>query len=340
MSWRQYVRAVEAENRRRQRESARVQRELVREQRRQEKHDRERAAAEAKLLAANEAEQFETYLVNLVSLHHECPSACDWKAILAAQPPPPATRGDGQEVAARAALASYRPSLLERLSGGARRRRAELERLVTDGRTADDREFDAARERHRSECASVAASKTLAARVLSRDCAAYKDALSSAGALEDLVAFGTATRIDGVEQDVVAIGCTLDDEIVPREEVKLSSSGKLTTKEMASGRFWTLYQDHVCSAALRIAREVFEVLPVSRVVVNIQGRQLDTTTGHMEPVTLLAVNIPRERLGVLNLEQLDPSDSMKNFQHRMKFKKTAGFTPVDAMTLDENWITT
>ena len=109
---------------------------------------------------------------------------------------------------------------------------------------------------------------------------------------------------------------------------------------MAAGKYWALYQDHVCSCALRIARETLAVLPVSRVLVNVRATRLDSSTGHPGVVTLLGVNIVREILGRLNLATIDPSDSMKNFPHRMKFKKTAGFEPVEPVTTDEQWVTT
>jgi hypothetical protein len=89
-----------------------------------------------------------------------------------------------------------------------------------------------------------------------------------------------------------------------------------------------------------MAREAFAVLPVSRAVVNIGPVQVNTQTGHKEPATFLAVHFARDILNKLNLGQIDPSDSMKNFPNRMKFKKTAGFEPVQPMTLDEQWITT
>jgi hypothetical protein len=109
---------------------------------------------------------------------------------------------------------------------------------------------------------------------------------------------------------------------------------------MAAGKYWALYQDHVASCAIRIAREAYAVLPIERVIVNVRVLRLDSRTGHMEQPTILAVHFMRETLTHLNFQALDPSDALTNFPRRMKFKKTAGFDPVEAMTSDEQWITT
>ena len=177
--------------------------------------------------------------------------------------------------------------------------------------------------------------------MLARDARAYPTVLQLSGAFDELTTFQVQVALTATEPDAIAFTCSImDDQMVPREEVKLTASGKLSTKELPAGRYWALYQDHVCSAAIRVAREAFAVLPVSRVVVNIGPVRLNSSTGHREPVNFLAVHFARESFGRINLANIDPSDSMKNFHHRMKFKKTTGFEPVAPITLDEQWITT
>jgi hypothetical protein len=68
--------------------------------------------------------------------------------------------------------------------------------------------------------------------------------------------------------------------------------------------------------------------------------RLDSSTGHMRPDPILAVRFALESLARLNVKAIDPSDSLKNFPHRMKFKKTVGFDRIESMTADEQWVTT
>lgn len=252
-------------------------------------------------------------------------------------PRPPGPAGGRRQGGAR----ELQPGFFERLFGGAKKRVAALQQAVQVARAADDQVHADAMRSYQEEFASWNTMRGLAGRMIQRDASAYSDALAAAGAFDELSDFQTRVAVSDAQPDAVVFTCTMtDDEIVPREEVKLTATKKLTTKAMAASRFWTLYQDHVCSAALRVASEAFAVLPVSRAVVNIGPVAVNTQTGHREPSTYLAVHVQRDSLQRLNLIQIDPSDSMKNFPHRMKFKKSSGFEPVEPMTLDEHWVTT
>ena len=94
--------------------------------------------------------------------------------------------------------------------------------------------------------------------------------------------------------------------------------------------------DFVCGVALRAGRELFAFLPVQTVLVNIQANLLNTRTGHQGLETILSVAMSRTVFSQLNFNRLDPSDAMENFPHRMDFKKTAGFAPVEPFGYEES----
>ncbi|HEY0138613.1 MAG TPA: hypothetical protein VGB85_31230 [Nannocystis sp.] len=335
------MRSIEVDARRRQRQSASEEREAMRRQRVLAKREDELAKYAENVRAAHEAEQFANYLELLVSVHKDCGPTWDWPAIAREQPPAHPIRMPHSENAARAALAAYKPGFFERFFGGDKPRITALKQAIVEAHRADDAAYMVAVERHQQDYAACTARTAQAQHILARNTRAYPTVLQLSGALDELTAFKVEVSLTATEQDAIAFTCSImDDQMVPREEVKLTAKGKLTTKEIAAGRYWALYQDHVCSAAIRVAREVFAVLPVSRVVVNIGPMRLNTSTGHLESVTFLAVHIARGELYRINLASIDPSDSMKNFHHRMKFKKTTGFEPVEPITLDEQWITT
>jgi hypothetical protein len=290
--------------------------------------------------AAEEAAQYERYLELLVSVHRECSDPWDWKAVAQAAPPPAPIRVDTQESVARAELDSYAPGLLARWFGGAKRRRAELEQAIEVARHADEGRFQSATKAHRIEHSEWQTNRAVAERIVGGDIRAYGEALIVAGAFTELAAFHNRVDIIGARPGELAIACHFDDpDVVPKEEISLTAKGKLSTKDMAKGKYWALVQDHVCSTALRIGREVFAVLPVRRVVVNVGARQVNPSTGHEEDMTFVAAQFPLETMGHINFNFVDPSDAMRNFPHRMKFRKTSGFEPIAAMDLDEQWAT-
>ena len=62
---------------------------------------------------------------------------------------------------------------------------------------------------------------------------------------------------------------------------------------------------------------------------------LNTQTGHMESAAVLSVQFVRDTFEQLNLEAIDPSDSMRNFNHNMLFTKTKGFAVVEPLITGE-----
>ncbi|GAB5408790.1 MAG: hypothetical protein BalsKO_11550 [Balneolaceae bacterium] len=100
---------------------------------------------------------------------------------------------------------------------------------------------------------------------------------------------------------------------------------------MPKGEFYELYQDYVCSVILRIAGEIFSILPTSAVVITAADDLLNTSTGYIEEQAILSVAIPRKTFNQLNLQTIDPSSSLENFVHNMDFKRTKGFNTVEVV---------
>ena len=65
------------------------------------------------------------------------------------------------------------------------------------------------------------------------------------------------------------------DHVIPRAAKSLLKSGKLSVKQKPKGAFHELYQDYVCSATMRVAREALALLPVQTVVVDAKGNLLE-----------------------------------------------------------------
>ena len=97
---------------------------------------------------------------------------------------------------------------------------------------------------------------------------------------------------------------------------------------MPKTRFYELYQDYVCGCVLRVARELFALLPIETSIITAVTPLLNSKTGHMEDQEILSAVIPRKTTEVLDFRYLDPSDSLENFVHNMNFRKTKGFAAV------------
>jgi len=127
-------------------------------------------------------------------------------------------------------------------------------------------------------------------------------------------------------------------DIIPDEVKGLLKSGRLSVKKMPKGKFNELYQDYVCSCVLRVANELFSVIPDDLVAVTAIDELLNTKTGHLEKSPILSACVSRSTLGSLNMDSIDPSDSMSNFIHNMSFKKTIGFESVAVTRIESEVI--
>ena len=120
-----------------------------------------------------------------------------------------------------------------------------------------------------------------------------------------------------------------DKKVIPKQSKSLLKSGKISIKDMPIGKYNELYQDYVCSATLRVGREVFAILPVEEIIITAKGDILNNSTGRIEKQPLLSILLIKETMNKINFDLVDPSDCMSNFKHNMVLKKTQGMFPVE-----------
>ena len=323
MRWKGTLRAFEASARRSEREALRRQRELEGQRKRLVKmQELERAAYEVQV--------YENYIDVLISIHNDCGEVWNWEAIKSTVPPIKPTKSDTNERMARSNLQAYRPGLVEKMLKRVETKRNVLAAAVEDGKRKDEQLYQEALREYEQNYAYWEATRELAARILSGNTDAYIDAIRQADPISEISQLGSSIEFKAVNNKLIEATIHVNSEdIIPNEVKTLLKSGKLSVKKMAKTRFYEIYQDYVCGAVLRVARELFALLPIEMTIITAVGELLNRKTGHMEEKPILSVAIPIETLNKLNFIMLDPSDSMDNFLHNMKFLKTKGFQAVD-----------
>jgi hypothetical protein len=274
--------------------------------------------------AAKSYRQFkweDSYLEAVVTLHRDAASPWDWRQAAASSPPSSDHEREGN---ARRAIDSYRPSLFERLIGRAESRRTELHAALAKARAEDEAEW-------REAVGQWTWYQRLAQGVLEGDLGAYQGVVENLDPFEELQSLGVTVKARIVERSCAEASVMIKNDAIPAVEHKRLASGKMSSKDMPKTKYWALTQDHVCSAAIRVARELFQFLPLSRTYVHVVTVMLNTATGHSGPETVLSVEFDRDRLLGLNFERIDASAAVESFRHAMHFKKTAGFSPVEAL---------
>jgi hypothetical protein len=319
MGWKGALRSMEAAARRAERESRRQHNELLRRQKQlQRMLERERAAFEVQL--------YENRIDLLRSIHKDCGPTWDWSAIYSTSPPAPPARSHKQANNAQLTLDGFEPTFWDKLFRRVEKKKQVLSLAVEQGRKADADEYLEAVTKHQREMAEWQEKRQIAGRVLAGDLQAFKEVIEEIGPFREISDLGSSVGFQF--QNTSLIEVTLDingQNVIPSETKNLLQSGKLSTKKMPQGLFYDLYQDYICGCVLRVAREIFALLPFDTVIVTAVGEGVNAQTGHLEEKPLLSVAIPRQTLDKLNLNSIDPSESMRNFIHRMDFKKNKGF---------------
>lgn len=265
------------------------------------------------------------YLNQIVSLHKECRASLNWKNIESS--PEPKKPEDSQSLTkkARDRFECFNPSFFDNLLGIQNWRRNKLKENIKKAIESDKANYMNALEEYRN-AKNEWDKNQLRVKCLKTDGTAIIDALQEFLDIKDLP-IGESVQFDISDDMEVDVNLRVlsYEKVIPEQIYTLRQTGTLSVKKMPKGQGFEIYQDHVCSALLRIARETLGVIPAEKVRANALLSAINTETGHLEDQVLVSVIVTRETLNRINLRNIDPSDSLGNFVHNMKFMKTKGF---------------
>ncbi len=329
MSWKSTMRTIDRMARQAERDARRRQRELERQQKELAKMlEQERARHEVAI--------YENQIEILLSIHKECLSPIKWEQIRDSSPPSIPTETHIHEIEAQKRLDEFSPSFIDKLLKRDEKKREELRQALREANEKDSKEFQNAMIAYEQEYSEWEDLQRLSIRILNGDSEAYIEAVNEINPFVEISELGSEINFN-ITNPLLGIASVAihGEDVIPNEVKTILKSGKLSVKDMTKTEYYGLYQDYVIGSALRIAREIFALIPVKAVIVHAMGEVLNTQTGHLEMQPILSVAIPRDSMERLNFEYLDPSDAMNNFVHRMTFRKTKGFLPVEAIRPEE-----
>lgn len=172
----------------------------------------------------------------------------------------------------------------------------------------------------------------LAGKVLDGDIDAYLEVVEQMKPFDDLLDYGSNFEVGTEDDDQMTVEFAVkSDEVVPTNVYSILASGKLSEKAMSKTAYNELVQDYVCSTTIRVARDLFALLPIDRVIIHAVDSVLNPATGNEEEVTILSVAIDKSKLNELNFERIDPSDALGALECNMSFSKTNGFREVSRL---------
>ena len=293
---------------------------------RREEIRRNNIAARNKMINANikTVDEYQKYINEIKSCHTADLETIDWQDVYNTSKPFEIGETGPKELQAQFDLDNYKPGLFQKLSSNSMDKKIEkLKNAVIEARQEDQNDYIEWEETHQT-----------AELVLGHDIETCKGIIEETAFQDndDIPANRFSFDMDIIGTTTYSIiTANIDESLVPNYTLKMLKSGNVSKKDMPIGEYNLLKQDLVCSVAIRLANEVFSVLPINNILVNVTSTMNNTKTGLMEDMILLSVDFTRDYFVKSNLKNIDPSDFVSQFVNNMNFKKNSGFIPVDSL---------
>lgn len=277
-------------------------------------------------------QEYNNYINLVSSIHKETSEEINWHEVLSENEPSKPVLLDKKQKTAEFQLSIYKPSFFDKLFGSQKAKIKKLQSAILIAEQADKTQFENSLKQYENDYKEWTLYQKFAKGVLSSDTETYSKVIEYLDPFSDIKELGSGLNItfekDFAEVSLFANGV----EVIPNFIVTQTATGKVSKKKIAIGKFYELYQDYICGCVLRVARETFSLLPLKNVFINVLSEMVNPVNGQLEKQTILSIAIPKSTLVTLNFESLDPSESMKNFVHNMKFSKTTGFSVVSCIS--------
>lgn len=273
-------------------------------------------------IAENEliVNQFNNYIHAITNMHQEKMEPINWEKIN--KTPEPFSSGEmgPRQQDAVNKYNQYKPSILERIFKNlAAKKERQLTQAIEQAKDEDEATYQKWKQL-----------TELASGVLDGNAYAYEQVIRNSHKFDDMRERSTLHVVNPqtVEMDVQVE----PKDIVPKKKIQLTKTGKVSKRKTGKSKYYRMSKDFVSSHAIWTARCLFASLPVETCVIHMTETVINTSTGHYEQRVLLSVLFDRETMNELNVDLVDPSDAMDNFQHHIDFRVTKGFRSVKRVT--------
>ena len=148
---------------------------------------------------------------------------------------------------------------------------------------------------------------SIAGNVLKGDIDTYLKLIYEVNPLDDLMSYGSGFEFGTDNSKLIEVEFSVNEEALSDAKSSMDSSD-----------YNTLLQDYICSMAIRVARDMFALLPISNTIVH----------ALLNGDTILSVKFDRATASKVKYGFIDPSDTVERFKHNMNFNESVGFLPV------------
>lgn len=143
--------------------------------------------------------------------------------------------------------------------------------------------------------------------ILDGDIDTYFQVINDLNPMADLMEYGSEFECGTDDPRMLSVHFLVNSDAVLKD-----------AKKLPANQYHDLLQDYVCGCAIRIARDMFALLPLRSVIVDARDKNKE----------ILSVEFTRREFLKLDFAHIDASDTVSQFNHRMAFTLEKGFLPI------------
>ena len=152
----------------------------------------------------------------------------------------------------------------------------------------------------------------LSPKILSGDIDTYLQLIYDVNPLDDLLNYGSNFEFGTDRSTMIEVEFVIN-------ELALKSA----SEQMCNAEYNNLLREYISSVCIRIARDMFALLPISNTIIHAVLNQK----------TVISVNFDRTNLSKIKLGFIDPFDIVEKFNYNMNFNSNYGFLSVDRIVI-------
>lgn len=252
-------------------------------------------------------------------LHTNCGPTIAWNKIANRMRPFEGEIGPAEFDAIRK-KENYKPTFLEKITGKDKKNLISLDEEIKNARLKDFNVLEQWKlKRERAEA------------ILNKDIDAYLKVISETNPFEEVAEYGSEFEFGTDDPDVMYVRFDSNGrDVVPEQALKINERGKISKRKLTKTEYYDILQDYICSCSIKIARELFAILPISHVIINVEETISDDILSISRKDTVLSVDFSRSSLQTVSSFNMDPSELIEQYsdEYHMDFLKTKGFKAV------------
>ena len=150
----------------------------------------------------------------------------------------------------------------------------------------------------------------MASKILAGDIDSYLQLIYEVNPLNDLLVYGSNYEFGTDDPKKIEVEFSANENALYEAKKSLSNT-----------EYNLLFQDYVCSVCIRIARDMFALLPIKDTIIH----------AVLDGKTIVSVKFDRAKLSKVKFGYIDPSDTLSKFLNNMDFNLNYGFSEVDTI---------